>query len=110
MYSDQALQVLKMVKHGYSDASYNIPPLDTFEILWGCDINTTGSYLSQDNIQSLVDQAISYLLELSSPKQLKISMGFSQSTRSSHTWLSKMSADQEATCTGGSIFWDTCIG
>jgi len=37
-YGDYVLRVLDMVKRGYSDDRYEVPPLETFKILWGCDL------------------------------------------------------------------------
>ncbi|KFH63799.1 hypothetical protein MVEG_10492 [Podila verticillata NRRL 6337] len=66
-YGDYILRVLQMVKHGYTDNHYDIPPLDTLKILWNCDSNIIGSRLAMD-IEPLVDRAISYFQELSPPK------------------------------------------
>ncbi|KAI9232403.1 MAG: hypothetical protein BYD32DRAFT_491267 [Podila humilis] len=66
-YGDYILRMLQMIKHGYTDNDYDIPPLDTLKILWDCDSNIIGSCLTMD-IESLVDRAISYFQELSLPK------------------------------------------
>lgn len=79
IYGDQALRVLIMVKRGYTDDKIEVPALDTFKILWGCDTNVTGSQLSKDNIGHHVHKAISYLLELSPPKLLNVKMDRHQS-------------------------------
>ncbi|KFH63748.1 hypothetical protein MVEG_10441 [Podila verticillata NRRL 6337] len=66
-YGDYILRVLQMVKHGYADDGYDIPPLDTLKILWNCDSNIIDSRLAMD-IEPLVDRAISYFQDLSLPK------------------------------------------
>ncbi|KFH63801.1 hypothetical protein MVEG_10494 [Podila verticillata NRRL 6337] len=76
-YGDYILRVLQMIKQGYSDDYYDIPPLETLKILWNCDPNIIGSHLAMD-IESLVDRAISYFLELS-PSKWRKELGLSQS-------------------------------
>lgn len=68
-YGDHVLRMLQMIKRGYSDFNYEIPPLDTFNILWGRDPDVVGTHLTKDNIGPLVDKAITYLQELSPPRQ-----------------------------------------
>lgn len=79
VYGDQALRVLQMVKYGYSEGVIKVPSLDTFEILYGCDTDITGSQLSESNIGPLVDLAINYLQTLSPSRQLNVKMDRSQS-------------------------------
>ncbi|KAG0028535.1 hypothetical protein BGZ82_008394 [Podila clonocystis] len=67
-YGDYVLRVLLMIKRGYSNMCYEIPPLDALKILWGCDPNIIGSHLTRDTIVLLVDKAINYLQKLSPPK------------------------------------------
>ncbi|KFH74100.1 hypothetical protein MVEG_01313 [Podila verticillata NRRL 6337] len=67
-YGDYVLRVLQLIEHGYSDNFYDVPPLNTFKILWGCDALVFGSQVSKDTIRSLVAKAISYLQDLSLQK------------------------------------------
>lgn len=60
-YRDYALQMLQKVKHGHTDSVCRVPPLNTFEILQGCSVDTDGSGLSKDTLEPLVDKAIQYL-------------------------------------------------
>ncbi|KAG0322531.1 hypothetical protein BG000_002890, partial [Podila horticola] len=60
--------MLLMVKNGYSNEDYEIPPLDTFKILWSCDPDIIGRHLTKDTIIPLVDKAIAYTHDLSPPK------------------------------------------
>lgn len=69
-YGDYALRMLQMIKHGYSDDLYEIPPLKTSEILWNCDPYVLGNHLTQDTIPSLVDKALLYLIQLAPPKSI----------------------------------------
>lgn len=71
VYGDYVLKVLQMVERGYSDDYYNIPPLDSLEILSGCDTVAAKGWLSMDTFGPLVAKAIAYLLELSPPKWIK---------------------------------------
>lgn len=64
-YGDYMLQVLRMVKHGYTDAAYEVPPLDSAKVLWICDPHVVGNQLSEQALGSLVDAAIAYLQKLS---------------------------------------------
>lgn len=68
IFGDHILRILRMVKHGYSGDGYEIPPLDTFKILWNCDPDVVGSHLTKETFESLVDKAITHLQELSPPK------------------------------------------
>ncbi|KAF9375847.1 hypothetical protein CPC16_000501 [Podila verticillata] len=67
VYGDYVLRVLRMVKRGYSDDRYEVPPLDTFKIFWDCSPDLTDNHLTEDNIVSLVNKAIEYLQDLSPP-------------------------------------------
>ncbi|KAG0340929.1 hypothetical protein BG000_010733 [Podila horticola] len=64
---DYVLRVHQMVKHGYTGANYEIPPLHTFKILLGCDPNIIGGHL-YDRTLALFDKAIDRLQEVSSLK------------------------------------------
>ncbi|KAG0090344.1 hypothetical protein BGZ93_000235 [Podila epicladia] len=68
IYGDYALRMLFMAKRGYLNDYYEIPPLDTLKILWGCDPNIIGRHINKDTIGSLIDKAINYLQELFQPK------------------------------------------
>lgn len=67
-YGDYVLRMLRMVKHGYHDNNFEIPPLDTRKLLWGYNTGVADGQLSHDTIESLVDKAIEYLQELSPPR------------------------------------------
>ncbi|KAF9201779.1 hypothetical protein BGZ59_002521 [Podila verticillata] len=67
VYGDYVLRVLRMVKRGYSDDRYEVPPLDTFKIFWDCSPDLTDNHLTEDNIVYLVNKAIEYLQVLSPP-------------------------------------------
>ncbi|KAG0338415.1 hypothetical protein BG000_004000 [Podila horticola] len=69
-YGSYALSILTMVKQGYSNFSHNVPPLDTFDILWSCDPTT--DELSKNNIEALVNKAIAYIHKLSPKSTSKI--------------------------------------
>ncbi|KAG0322532.1 hypothetical protein BG000_002891 [Podila horticola] len=71
LFGDYVLRMLRMIKHGYSDSVYEIPPLDTFKILWNFNSDTVGNNLSKDTLESLIDRAIAYLQELSSPNAMQ---------------------------------------
>lgn len=66
-YGDYVLKVLLIVKQGYFNNQYEIPPLDSFKILWNCDPDIIGEHLTKSNIGDLVDKAITHLQELSPP-------------------------------------------
>lgn len=66
LYGDYVLQVLGMIKHGHSDYSTEVPPLDSLEVLWGYDTNA--GPLSEITLEPLVDKAITYLRSLLLPK------------------------------------------
>ncbi|KAG0032915.1 hypothetical protein BGZ82_006329 [Podila clonocystis] len=70
-YGDYVLRMLLMTKSGHSNKFYEIPPLDTLKILWGCDPDTIGSHINKDTIRILVDKAIAYFRRLSPPKWTK---------------------------------------
>ncbi|KAG0346063.1 hypothetical protein BG004_002523 [Podila humilis] len=80
-HGDYVLRVLKLVKFGYyggdgdeynsnNEDKYEIPLLETREILWGCEDSVTGNCFTSSTIRPLVDKAISYLEKLSPPKQV----------------------------------------
>ncbi|KAF9329472.1 hypothetical protein BG006_007458 [Podila minutissima] len=69
-YGDYVLRMLRMIKHGYSDDTYEIPPLKTLKIFWNCDPYVFSKYLTQRTIQSLVDKALLYLIQLAPPKSI----------------------------------------
>ncbi|KFH63677.1 hypothetical protein MVEG_10370 [Podila verticillata NRRL 6337] len=71
VYGDYALRVLRMVKHGYTNKSYEIPPLSSCKILWHCNTNISSRHLSKENIGPLIDKAISYLDELHLPRSMQ---------------------------------------
>lgn len=66
-YGDYVLRVLLMIKRGYSDNTYDIPPLDTYKILWKRDANPANN-LTKYNIRSLIDKTIAHIQEISPPK------------------------------------------
>lgn len=68
LYGSFIQRMLQMVKYGYSESKYEIPPLDTFKILWNCDPNVIDNHFSEHTLGRLVDKAIAYLQELSPPK------------------------------------------
>ncbi|KFH74064.1 hypothetical protein MVEG_01277 [Podila verticillata NRRL 6337] len=72
-YGNHALRVLQMIKR-YEDHNKS-PSLYTFQTLRGCDPNITVGQLSRNSIVFLIDKAISYLLDLSLPKQLNVRIG-----------------------------------
>lgn len=79
IYGDQVLRALQMIKRGYVSRKHRVPPLKTFDILSGCKTGITGSHLSKDNFGSLVDKAISYLIDLTPPKLLNEKMDHNRS-------------------------------
>ncbi|KAG0330669.1 hypothetical protein BG000_011600, partial [Podila horticola] len=78
-YGDYVLRMLRMIKAGYTNSSYEIPPLNTSKILWNSNPEITGSHLTSETIGPLVDLAIQYLEELSPPKWTKLGLTRSQS-------------------------------
>ncbi|KAG0339226.1 hypothetical protein BG000_002595 [Podila horticola] len=76
-YGDYILRVLLLVRHGFSDDIYCVPPLETFKILWGCDPNVIGNHITNDTLGPLVNKAIAHLQELSPPKW-KAQLGLSR--------------------------------
>ncbi|KAG0335282.1 hypothetical protein BG000_007651, partial [Podila horticola] len=68
LYGDYVLRMLRMVKNGYSDGSYELQPVSTFKILWNCDPNIVGRHLTKGTIIPLVDKAIACIQELSPPE------------------------------------------
>ncbi|KAG0032574.1 hypothetical protein BGZ81_010624 [Podila clonocystis] len=67
IYGDYVLRVLLMIKRGYSDNTYDIPPLDTYKILWKRDVHPGGN-LNTNNIRNLIDKTIAHIQEISPPK------------------------------------------
>ncbi|KAG0342746.1 hypothetical protein BG000_001606 [Podila horticola] len=63
-YGQHVLHVLDVVKHGFYYLHFNIPELDTFEILKNAEGAVPLHHLSKDNIGSLVDTAIAYIQAL----------------------------------------------
>ncbi|KAI9235992.1 MAG: hypothetical protein BYD32DRAFT_35447 [Podila humilis] len=78
-YGDYILRVLRMIKRGYSVKECDIPPLETFKILWSYDPNTSSNYLTKETIGPLVDKAIAYFEELSPPRWKKLGLTRNQS-------------------------------
>ncbi|KAG0345882.1 hypothetical protein BG005_001067 [Podila minutissima] len=68
-YGSYILMIHKMVRQGFSDEVHEIPPLDTFEILLGVDLDGSSSHLTRDTIGMLVSKAINYLEGLQLPPQ-----------------------------------------
>lgn len=60
-FGSLTLALLKMVRRGASHYGNQIPPLDTFEILWKLEPEMTSHCITKDTIGSLVDKSISYL-------------------------------------------------
>ncbi|KAF9309183.1 hypothetical protein BG003_010083 [Podila horticola] len=73
-YGDYTLRLLKIVKQGYSNAKYLIPPLNTSKVLWNCDPYVIGDNFTKETLESLIDKAISHLQELFLPKAKNLSM------------------------------------
>lgn len=67
-YGGHVLRILRMIRLGYSYDLYEVPPLDSFNILWNCDSDTLDSHLSKDTIKLLVDKAIAHYQDFSPPK------------------------------------------
>ncbi|KAG0029612.1 hypothetical protein BGZ81_003580, partial [Podila clonocystis] len=67
IFGDYVLRVLLMVKYGYSDNTYDIPPLDTYKILWKRDAHPGGN-LNKNIIKDLIDKMIAHIQEISPPK------------------------------------------
>lgn len=68
IYGDYVLRVLRMIKGGYSDNIYKIPPLNACNSLWNCDPNAFGNHLTEQTIGDLVDLTIAYLKRLNLPE------------------------------------------
>ncbi|KAF9329473.1 hypothetical protein BG006_007459 [Podila minutissima] len=66
-YGDYVLRLLQLVRLGYSDNAYDIPAIDTFNILWKFKAHA-GINLDRDTIRSLVEKAISHIEKISPPK------------------------------------------
>lgn len=78
-YGDYVLRLLRMIKHGYTIGECDIPPLDTFKILWSNDTDNSNNCLTKDTIGPLVDKAIAYFEGLSLPKWKKPALTRDQS-------------------------------
>lgn len=76
-YGEYVLGLLKMIKQGYSDEQYKVPPLHTFKILEHKDPSFHGGDITKDNIEDLVDKAIAYL-QLHSPLTRKSAVGLTR--------------------------------
>lgn len=61
LYGQYALTLLEMVKQGFSQNAYNVPSIDSAEILSLCHQASAHHSLTQDNIVTLVDKAIAYI-------------------------------------------------
>ncbi|KAG0349715.1 hypothetical protein BG005_010798 [Podila minutissima] len=66
-YGSYILMILNMVRQGFTCDTDEIPPLDNFKILWGVDLDGSGSYLTKDTIGILISKTINYLEGLSLP-------------------------------------------
>lgn len=71
-YGSYALIQLKIVKQGFSSPFYEISPLETFNILWGCDLDDSGNLPTIDTIEPLINKAIGYLEGMSPPRRSQI--------------------------------------
>ncbi|KAF9395685.1 hypothetical protein CPC16_007331 [Podila verticillata] len=78
-FGDYVLRVMLMLKRGYLDDSCNIPPLNTFKIMWNCDSNVTGIHLTKETIGLVFDKTIAHLEEMSLPKWKKPGLSRDQS-------------------------------
>lgn len=67
-FGGYVMRVLRMVKHGYCDNSFEVPPLNTCKTLLGFHGGITGDQVSNDAVEPLVDKMIEYLQELAPPK------------------------------------------
>ncbi|KAG0082479.1 hypothetical protein BGZ93_002415 [Podila epicladia] len=68
-YGSYALIILKMVRQGFSTPYYEISPLETFKILWGCVLDDSSNLPTKETIEPLVNKAIGYLEGLSPPRR-----------------------------------------
>ncbi|KAG0337656.1 hypothetical protein BG000_005140 [Podila horticola] len=68
-YGSYVLMILRMIVYGFSNDNYEIPRLETFEILWGYDLDGCSSHVSNEKIGPLVSKAVSYLEGLSLPNR-----------------------------------------
>lgn len=78
-YGDYVLRMLRMIQHGYSDNTYEIPPLDASKILWNCNPEIIGSHLTKDTIRAHVSKAVAYLQGLPLSKWKKLGLTRKQS-------------------------------
>ncbi|KAF9412042.1 hypothetical protein BGZ94_001162 [Podila epigama] len=62
IFGDYCLKMLMMVNHGSSSRSFEVPTLDSMDILWNCDFRTTS--LDKKNFEARVDRTIAYIQAL----------------------------------------------
>ncbi|KAG0082741.1 hypothetical protein BGZ93_009209 [Podila epicladia] len=67
IYGDYVLRLLQLVRLGYSDNAYDIPAIDTFNILWKYKTQA-GINLDKDTIRPLVEKAIAHIAKIAPPK------------------------------------------
>ncbi|KAG0334299.1 hypothetical protein BG000_008433 [Podila horticola] len=65
-YGNYMLRVLLMIKHGYTGGRFEIPPQDTFKILWNRNPDVSGSHLTKETLGRLMDKTIAHLQDQSS--------------------------------------------
>lgn len=81
LYGGHVLRMLRLVRFGYKDARYKVPPLDTSHILWGCDPAIVGNHITEHTIRSLISKSLIFLQELDPPaKPLALGLNCSQIT------------------------------
>lgn len=78
-FGDYVLRVMRMIKRGYLSDVCDIPPLNTFKIMWNCDPNVTGIHLTNETIGLHFDKTIAHLEEMSLPKWKKPGLSRDQS-------------------------------
>ncbi|KAG0026565.1 hypothetical protein BGZ81_006250 [Podila clonocystis] len=66
-YGDYVLRLLQLVRLGYSDNAYDIPAIDTFNILWKYKTHAGGN-INRNTIRSLIEKAIAYIQKISHPR------------------------------------------
>ncbi|KAG0018327.1 hypothetical protein BGZ82_000465, partial [Podila clonocystis] len=66
-YGDYVLRLMQLVRLGYSDNAYDIPAIDTFNILWKYKTHAGGN-INRDTIRSLIEKAIAYIQKVSPPR------------------------------------------
>lgn len=83
-YSDYVLKMLRIVKRGYTINELcgfgggEVPPLDSFKLLWNFNAYTLGSQFTENSIGLAVDKAIEYLETLWPPKWSEFGLNRSQ--------------------------------